>query len=187
MKRIIIGTLVLVLCLGMSSCKKEKDSSEVRLEEEQAAAYKAATEKWDLAFKQLSDLVAKAKAEGDKWSVDEWKEAYKNKFLIYSKPISALKHINEKIDSLDKADDPSTLEHLDLLNHKVAELDAQIDFQKKHLDDMEALEQEFTDITNNFKNGKAVLEDKEWISQLEQEVGVTVKEWSKEIFLLGEE
>ena len=52
---------------------------------------------------------------------------------------------------------------------------------------MEALEQEFTDITNNFKNGKAVLEDKEWISQLEQEVGVTVKEWSKEIFLLGEE
>lgn len=52
MKKVLVGMLALVMCLGLASCSKESGAS-------------------------LADVVAKAKTDGANWSVDEWKEAYK--------------------------------------------------------------------------------------------------------------
>ena len=52
MKKVLVGMLALVMCLGLASCSKESGAS-------------------------LADVVAKAKTDGANWSVDEWKDAYK--------------------------------------------------------------------------------------------------------------
>ena len=53
MKKVLVGMLALVMCLGMVSCSKES------------------------AAPNLKDVVEKAKTEGANWSVDEWKDAFK--------------------------------------------------------------------------------------------------------------
>ena len=57
MKKVLVGMLALVMCLGMVSCSKES------------------------AAPNLKDVVEKAKAEGANWSVDEWKAAMKDCML----------------------------------------------------------------------------------------------------------
>ena len=57
MKKVLVGMLALVMCLGMVSCSKES------------------------AAPNLKDVVEKAKTEGANWSVDEWKAAMKDVML----------------------------------------------------------------------------------------------------------
>ncbi|MCR5242325.1 MAG: hypothetical protein K6D61_05590 [Prevotella sp.] len=57
MKKVLVGMLALVMCLGMVSCSKES------------------------ATPNLKDVVEKARAEGANWSVDEWKAAMKDCML----------------------------------------------------------------------------------------------------------
>ncbi len=61
MKKVLVGMLALVMCLGLASCSKESGAS-------------------------LADVVAKAKTDGANWSVDEWKDAMKQ-MMLAAKPM----------------------------------------------------------------------------------------------------
>ena len=78
MKKLLIGLFAFALCMGINSCAKEnKEAAEKAGEEVVEAVEKTPV---------LADIVAKAKAEGANWSVDEWKEQFKQ-VLLAIKPM----------------------------------------------------------------------------------------------------
>ena len=105
----------------------------------------------------LADIVAKAKAEGANWSVDEWKDVIKQAFLAY-KPMAVATHeIMKKIEE-----------------GKAADLD--IDAEGKKIDeqfpDFDKLMRELSEVASQTANGKTVTEDTEWIDKTREELGV---------------
>ena len=103
MKKLLIGTVAIALCLGMNSCKneaaatdKETPSTEQISQEtsdsngpttESTEQFSDATSQTtDNPSEATADLLAKAKAEGANWSVDQWKGAFKDMMLI-AKPM----------------------------------------------------------------------------------------------------
>ncbi len=148
MKKFLIGTLALVLCLGMNSCKKEA----APVEKAEAPATEQVAE-----TPSLADVVAKAKAEGANWSVDEWKEAFKS-FALAIKPMMVkLSEVMKKMEA-----DPS----------KAAGLAADIENIQKEFPDVDKLMDEFTKFAESTENGKKVIDDEEWGKKMLEELGV---------------
>ena len=134
------------LCLGMNSCIKEnKEAAEKAVEEvvEKAPA--------------LADIVAKAKAEGANWSVDEWKEQFKQVML-------AIKPMMVEMSDLVKnmKDDPS----------KMAEMVKESENIQKKYADLNKLMEEFSEIAEATENGKVVIDDEEWGKKMMEELGI---------------
>ena len=146
MKKILIGMFAFALCLGMNSCIKEnKEAAEKAVEEvvEKAPA--------------LADIVAKAKAEGANWSVDEWKEQFKQVML-------AIKPMMVEMSDLVKnmKDDPS----------KMAEMFKESENIHKKYADLNKLMEEFSEIAEATENGKVVIDDEEWGKKMMEELGI---------------
>ena len=146
MKKILIGMFAFALCLGMNSCIKEnKEAAEKAVEEvvEKAPA--------------LADIVAKAKAEGANWSVDEWKEQFKQVML-------AIKPMMVEMSDLVKnmKDDPS----------KMAEMVKESENIQKKYADLNKLMEEFSEIAEATENGKVVIDDEEWGKKMMEELGI---------------
>ena len=146
MKKLLIGMFAFVLCLGMNSCIKEnKEAAEKAVEEvvEKAPA--------------LADIVAKAKAEGANWSVDEWKEQFKQVML-------AIKPMMVEMSDLVKnmKDDPS----------KMAEMVKESENIQKKYADLNKLMEEFSEIAEATENGKVVIDDEEWGKKMMEELGI---------------
>ena len=85
MKKIIIGMVAFALCLGMNSCKKETTPAGDEKESTEQVSKNQGT-KEEAPSMSAADILAKAKAEGAKWSVDEWKAAFKD-MLLCAKPM----------------------------------------------------------------------------------------------------
>ncbi|MBR1733208.1 MAG: hypothetical protein IJ729_05665, partial [Alloprevotella sp.] len=105
----------------------------------------------------LADIVAKAKAEGANWSVDEWKEQFKQAMLAYK---------------------PAALE-MDSIIKKIGTPEAQgINFDEEikkvtaKYPDIDNLLGEFNKVAESCANGKAVLADEEWGKKLMEELGI---------------
>ena len=83
MKKTILGLAIMAAGLMVASCgnKSEAPAAEGEQAIEAAAAEEAAPAAEQPAS--LADIVAKAKAEGAKWSTDEWKEQYKKAIEAY--------------------------------------------------------------------------------------------------------
>lgn len=146
MKKLLIGMFAFALCLGMNSCIKEnKEAAEKAVEEvvEKAPA--------------LADIVAKAKAEGANWSVDEWKEQFKQVML-------AIKPMMVEMSDLVKnmKDDPS----------KMAEMIKESENIQKKYADLNKLMEEFSEIAEATENGKVVIDDEEWGKKMMEELGI---------------
>ena len=146
MKKILIGMFAFALCLGMNSCIKEnKEAAEKAVEEvvEKAPA--------------LADIVAKAKAEGANWSVDEWNEQFKQVML-------AIKPMMVEMSDLVKnmKDDPS----------KMAEMIKESENIQKKYADLNKLMEEFSEIAEATENGKVVIDDEEWGKKMMEELGI---------------
>lgn len=146
MKKLLIGMFAFALCLGMNSCIKEnKEAAEKAVEEvvEKAPA--------------LADIVAKAKAEGANWSVDEWKEQFKQVML-------AIKPMMVEMSDLVKnmKDDPS----------KMAEMVKESENIQKKYADLNKLMEEFSEIAEATENGKVVIDDEEWGKKMMEELGI---------------
>lgn len=140
MKKVLIGMLALVMCLGMVSCKKESAPN-------------------------MADIVAKAKTEGANWSVDEWKDAYKQ-MMQAAKPM--MLELQEVMKSMDNGGDDS-----DAANAaKFAEAMAKIQELQKKYGDVEKLMDEFDSIAKGTENGKKVSEDDEWAKSVAKELGL---------------
>ena len=75
-----VAAIALVSC-GNNTPKNAEQKDSVAAVDTAAAAPAAAAAAEQTAS--LADIVAKAKAEGDKWSEDEWKEQFKQAMLAY--------------------------------------------------------------------------------------------------------
>jgi hypothetical protein len=152
MKKLLFAMFAFALCLGMTSCKddankgKDGDNKEV-------------TEKAEAAAVSLADLVAKAKAEGDKWSADEWKAQIKNFFTAAKPMVEEIKALQTEADNA--GEDVSKAAEV---AGKMAEL------LKKYEGDMASME-EFGNILEQSESAKAIMEDEAFEEEMKKEFG----------------
>lgn len=76
-----VAAVAMVSCGNNTPKNTEQKDSVAAVDTAAAAAPAAAAAAEQTAS--LADIVAKAKAEGDKWSEDEWKEQFKQAMLAY--------------------------------------------------------------------------------------------------------
>ena len=69
MKKVLIGMLALVLCMGLASCAKELS---------------------------LAEVVEKAKTEGANWNEDQWKDCMKSAMLAMKPYLLEMKELGDK-------------------------------------------------------------------------------------------
>ena len=145
--------LALVMCLGMNSCKKEATTEGQKEGTEQAEAKGPA----------LAEIVEKAKADGANWTVDEWKEQFKNVMIAIKPMMVELNDIMKNIGGKEGEDpDPA----------KIAEMMSKMEEVQKKYADVDSLMEQFTDIAKGFDNGKAVIDDEEWGKKMMEELGI---------------
>ena len=148
MKKLLYVMFAFVLCLGMNSCKKEGAPEGEKQD--------AATEKV-VEVPSLADIVAKAKAEGANWSVDEWKEAFKSLILAVKPMMVEMYEVTKKVE-----EDPA----------KAAELMKELETIQAKYPNFEKLMDEFSEIAEGTENGKIVIDDEEWGKKTMEELGV---------------
>lgn len=148
MKKFFVGIVAIAITMGMASCKQKSEAP---------AAEQAETEQVETKQPTIEDIVAKAKAEGANWSVDEWKSSTKD-MMIALKPM--LLKISEMVSQMEK--DPS----------KAVEIMANMKALEEEFKPMENLMNEFEEIAKGTENGKAVMDDEAWGNQLKQELGL---------------
>jgi hypothetical protein len=105
----------------------------------------------------LGDIVAKAKAEGANWSVDEWKDIIRKGLVAY-KPMAVA------VDELMKKVGTSEAEGIDF--------DAEGDKIEEQYPGYEKLIRELGEVASQTANGKTVMDDQEWIDKTMEELGV---------------
>lgn len=149
MKKFFVGIVAIAITMGMASCKQKSEAP--------AAAEQAETEQVETKQPNIEEIVAKAKAEGANWSVDEWKSSTKD-MMIALKPM--LLKISEMVSQMEK--DPS----------KAVEIMANMKALEEEFKPMENLMNEFEEIAKGTENGKAVMDDEAWGNQLKQELGL---------------
>ncbi len=125
MKKLLIGMLALVMAVGFTACSSGTPTME--------------------------EIVASAKADGANWTVDQWKDAYRN-MAANVKPM--MDEMKEMMELLEK-DPTKAMEMAQNLETKYAPLNK--------------LVEEFDEIAASTENGKKVAEDKEFEEQLKKE------------------
>ena len=147
MKKVLFSFAIVVAGLFVASCGSksaepgtEAGQTEQKEQTGQVAEEAPAAEKEQPAS--LADSVAKAKAEGAKWSADEWKEQYKTALKAY-KPFAV---------AMDKA--------------QPADLEGVI---KKYAD-VPVLMKEFAKIAQQAEGGKGISD--EWVKTTMEELGI---------------
>ncbi len=147
MKKVLFSFAIVAAGLFVASCGSksaepgtEAGQTEQKEQTEQVAEEAPAAEKEQPAS--LADIVAKAKAEGAKWSADEWKEQYKTALKAY-KPFAV---------AMDKA--------------QPADLEGVI---KKYAD-VPSLMEEFAKIAKQAEGGKGISD--EWVKTTMEELGI---------------
>ena len=105
-----------------------------------------------------AEVVAKAKAEGANWTVDQWKDAFRN-ILIAAKPMFLyIKDMQEKIEKGDEADKMKFLEEMEAREAEFKPIEKAIT--------------EFDEIARASVNGKKVIDDEAWGKQVMSELGI---------------
>ena len=154
MKKLLFAMVAFALCLGLNSCKKEAAATDDPAKAEVKAADNAS------ATPNLADIVAKAKAEGANWTVDQWKEQFKSVMLTIKPMMVAMSEINGKMEAA--GEDAG----------KMAEVMKEVADVQAKFGDIEKQMDEFTKIAEGFDNGKAVIDDEEWGKKMMEELGI---------------
>lgn len=150
MKKVLL-LLVAVMGLTMIACTSNEGTKPAAADGEKPAAEKV-EEKVD-----INELVAKAKAEGANWSVDEWKAAFKS-MLIGVKPM--LDFMNDMKEKMEKGSEADKIKMLGELEAKA-----------KEMEPFEKAMDEFNNAAQATENGKKVADDEEWGKQVLKELG----------------
>ncbi len=150
MKKVLL-LLVAVVGLTMIACTSNEGTKPAAADGEKPAAEKV-EEKVD-----INELVAKAKAEGANWSVDEWKAAFKS-MLIGVKPM--LDFMNDMKEKMEKGSEADKIKMLGELEAKA-----------KEMEPFEKAMDEFNNAAQATENGKKVADDEEWGKQVLKELG----------------
>ena len=156
MKKYLYGLFALLLCMGMTSCKdngnKDKGGDKKEVKEADADT--------DIDVS-LADIVAKAKAEGANWSVNEWKACIKD----YFRYVNAVSKENEKWKAKIRNEEDEA---------KAEELEKQADeaLKQKFGDwekDFEKFNEEMAEIAEKCENFKKLEDDKAFQEELLKE------------------
>lgn len=150
MKKVLL-LLVAVMGLTMIACTSNEGTKPAAADGEKPAAEKV-EEKVD-----INELVAKAKAEGANWSVDEWKAAFKSMLIGVKPMLDFMKDMKEKMEKGSEADKIKML----------GELEA----KAKEMEPFEKAMDEFNNAAQATENGKKVADDEEWGMQVLKELG----------------
>ena len=148
-KLFVVFSVAALIAMGMASCKQK---SEAPAAENQAEAEQVETQQPN-----AEEIIAKAKAEGANWSVDEWKANSKD-MMIAMKP--ALMKIAELVGKMEKEPD------------KVADIMKEMEGLKGEYEPLEKLMNEFEEIANSTVNGKTVMDDEAWGDAMKKELGL---------------
>lgn len=133
MKKVLLALAVMVMSLGFVSCKNSGAD--------------------------LKSIVEKAKTEGSKWTVDEWKTAFKDAVMAVKPAYEKMASVAKKAEGITDASELA----------KVMEEMQQV---QKDNADVEKLMKEFEEIAKATENGKAVADDEEFGKQVMKEAGL---------------
>lgn len=133
MKKVLFAMAIMVMSLGFVSCKNSGAD--------------------------LKSLVEKAKTEGSKWSVDEWKTAFKDVLTAAKPMMEEAKEFQKKAEGMT---DPSDLAKL---------MEEAQEFEKKNAEVTKQMA-EFEEIAKGTENGKIVADDDEFGKQVLKELGL---------------
>ena len=154
MKKIIIGMLAFALCLGMNSCKEKATPKEDKTSKEQTST----KEEKETPSMKAAQFLEKAKAEGEKWTQDEWKAAFKEMMTTYVSIMAGTAVLEIK---KEKEKDPA----------KLAELDTKIKEIEKEGEDFL---NEFGEIALKSPNGLLLILDEKWMDEFKKEYDVNL-------------
>ena len=151
MKKTLVVMMAFVLGLAITSCKQAPKAAEAA---EAATADPVQT---------LTELLEKAKADGAKWTVDEWKDAFK---VAMTTVAPTLKEIGEITASLQtkEGEEPDTA--------KISEAFEKMKLMQEKYAPFEEILDQFDSISKSYPNGKAVSEDKEFEAAMMKERGI---------------
>ncbi|MBO5583712.1 MAG: hypothetical protein J5942_04410 [Prevotella sp.] len=138
-----VAAIAMVSCGNNTPKNTEQKDSVAAVDTAAAAAPAAAAAAEQTAS--LADIVAKAKAEGDKWSEDEWKEQFKQAMLAY-KPFAV---------EVDKAG--------------FSDLDKLKEIEKKYANYPDMLN-EMAEQAKKTKGGKVITD--QWLADTMKELGI---------------
>ncbi|MBQ2554759.1 MAG: hypothetical protein II562_06655 [Prevotella sp.] len=133
MKKVLLALAVMVMSLGFVSCKNSGAD--------------------------LKSIVEKAKTEGSKWTVDEWKTAFKDAVMAVKPAYEKMASVAKKAEGITDASELA----------KVMEEMQQV---QKDNADVDKLMKEFEEIAKATENGKAVADDEEFGKQVMKEAGL---------------
>ena len=152
MKKTLVVMMAFVLGMAITSCKQGPKTDGAS--EEEAAANPTET---------LNNLVEKAKSEGANWSVDQWKDAYKQAFVVMTPMLKGMYEISQAIQSAgtENADTAAISKAM----AKAKELEEQFG-------SLGEIVAQFDSIGKTYPNGKAVSDDKEFQKELMKEAGL---------------
>lgn len=150
MKKTLVVMMALMLGLAITSCKQGPKA----VDPEAAAADPAQT---------LTELIEKSKADGSKWSVDEWKDAYKTAMVAVAPTLKEIGTIMEQFKPKEGEDIDTT---------KLAEAMNKMKAIEEKFAPVQELLNQFDRISKSYPNGKAVSEDKAFEEQCMKEFGI---------------
>lgn len=150
MKKTLVVMMALMLGLAITSCKQGPKA----VDPEAAAADPAQT---------LTELIEKSKADGSKWSVDEWKDAYKTAMVAVAPTLKEIGTIMEQFKPKEGEDIDTT---------KLAEAMNKMKAIEEKFAPVQELLNQFDSISKSYPNGKAVSEDKAFEEQCMKEFGI---------------
>ncbi len=159
MKKLLIAAVTLVMGMSMMSCNNGSAPAKG-----DGADSAATTEKVEKVEKKvdLAEVVAKAKAEGANWTVDEWKASFRDVIIGCLPMFNYMKDMQEKMKAAEGGDDAAkTAAALQALGD--------LEAKAKEFEPIEKLMGEYEEIAKKTANGKAVMEDKEFEEQLKKE------------------
>ena len=145
MKKILFGMMALAMMFTFNSCKDTKAPAENTEATEEVAQEETP------ATPTMEELIASAKADGATWTVDQWKDAFRN-VAINVKPM--MDELKEMMELMEK--DPT----------KAMEMAQGLETKYEPLN---KLMEEFSAIAEGTENGKKVSEDEEFQKQIEEE------------------
>lgn len=161
MKKVLFGFAILAASAMMVSCGNK---SAQNAEGQDSTAVAEAVDKASAnPTEALTALVEKAKAEGANWSVDQWKDAYRQVMSVMAPSLKEIFALTESIKTEDGKEPDGA---------KVAEVIGKMSELQKKFEPLEKLMEEFSEISKNSVNGKAVEEDKEFEAQIKKEFGL---------------
>ena len=133
------------------SCANQEKAKNAEAEEENVEETAIETKCDSTATEVMTDIVAKAKAEGANWSIDEWKAAFTKVCITMKQLVDDSKSLSES-----------------MAENNSAELVEQFEKLQKEYEPVVALMDEFTEIAKSTENGLAVHNDEDFNNQLQE-------------------